>query len=102
MVSATVANVNAIKIMRAQPASAGCLMRAVVPWRILCAMVEGSASVIAVNVMRDTSVHDVRPALDALTLARPNCKEPKVLLNLFFQISPKCLLLKKKIVTLIK
>lgn len=94
MVSANVENVNALRIMMALPASAGGLMRAVVPRIILCASVEGTATVIAVNVMRDTSLHDVRTALDALTLARPNCKEPKILLNLFFQIKPKCLLLK--------
>lgn len=44
-------------------------------------MAEENASVTAVNVMRDTSVHDARHALDAPTLARLNCKESKLVLN---------------------
>lgn len=53
-------------------------------------MAEGHASVTAVNVMRDTSVHDARHALDAPTLARLKCKESKLMLNFCFQIIIKC------------
>lgn len=71
-VSATVAHVNAIQVMRAQPVSARCLRRAVAPLTTLCATAEGPASVTAVSVRRDTSVHNARYASAALTLARLN------------------------------
>lgn len=70
-VNATVVNVNATQALRVQPVSVRCLRRAVLPLTTLCAMAEGAASVTAVSVRRDTSVHDVRHAWAALTLARP-------------------------------
>lgn len=72
--------------MRAQPVSARCLRRAVAPLTTLCATAEGPASVTAVSVRRDTSVHNARYASAALTLARLNCKESKLLFNFYFQI----------------
>lgn len=85
-VNATVANVNAMKAMRAQPVSAWCLKKAVVPQTTPSALAEGLASVTAVNVRRDTSVHNARHALAALIHARPNCKESKVPFNFYFLI----------------
>lgn len=70
---------------RAQPVSVRCLRKAVVPLTTLCATAEGPASVTAVSVRRDTSLYDARHASAALTLARPNCKEYKILLNFYFQ-----------------
>lgn len=78
-VSATVANVSAIQATKAQPASVRCLRRAVVALTTLSAMAEGLASVTAVNVRRDTNVHDARYAPVALIHARPNCKKSKIL-----------------------
>lgn len=84
-VNATVENVNAIQATRAPPASARCPRRAVIPTIILYASAEGSASVTAVSVTRDTCVHDAKHASAALTLARPNCQS-KLPLNFYFQI----------------
>ena len=69
------ANANAFQALRAQPVSAGRLLRGVAHLTTLCAMAEGPASVISVSVMKDTSAQNAMNALVALTLARPNCKE---------------------------
>lgn len=83
------ADVNALQATRAQPVSVRCLWRPVVPLTTPCATAEGNASVTAVSVMRDTSVHNAGHASAVLTLARPNCKESKLLLNFYFQILVK-------------
>lgn len=86
MVIAFVGNANAIQAMRAQPASARYLWRAVRLQTTQCAMAEGTASVTAVSARKDTSVHDAIFVLAALTHARLNCKESKLLHNLFFHL----------------
>lgn len=90
MVNATVADVIVTQATRALLASVKFLKRAVKQQTTLCATAEGHASVTVVNVMRDTSVHDARHALDAPTLARLKCKKSKFMLNFCFQIIITC------------
>lgn len=87
MVSATVANVNALLAIRAQPANVRYLRKAAIKSTTRYAMAEAPASVIAVSVMRDTSVHIAKHVLDALTPAKQNCKylSSKVLLDVSSQ-----------------
>lgn len=80
------AHVNASQATRAQPVSVRCLRRAVVPLTTQCATAEGPASVTAVSVRRDTIVHTVRHAPAALTFARLNCKDSKLLLYYYFHL----------------
>lgn len=76
MAPANVANVNASKATRAQPANARCLRRRVRPPTTPCATAEASARAVAVSVMRDTSVHTARRVSDVPILARLNCEDP--------------------------
>lgn len=74
MVSASAANVIAIKALRALPASAKSQRKAASRSTTLYAMAEGGASVTAAIVWRVTSVHTARPAWAALTPASRNCQ----------------------------